>query len=873
MQCLVVGYRLRSLDVGLKKHVMQTDSFSADSLVMQFHAKTKEAILEAGASPLSVVGVKRRSIDNRTDEPQPQPKRINVNGPVSDGPGAKRPVFNFPSSKRKADEIVTKESANGTVDSGKKARGNEEVSCPPLRPSEESKTSKMFASIANDVPNKPTPKPFPLSSSITTSSPPSYGGSNTGDSSNEAASSANPKSNKPISFVTTPTKHPVLTFSTAMASLSAETNPSTVKVNLDSTSSSMLSGANKPPAANDGTPKPPVFSISSSTGNSVSSNLTNPPAIQVPKFGAIPSSTGNSVSSSSTNPPAIQAPKFGAIGGSNFMAQFGRKAEDDAQKEKAKRKAEEFDSDEDDEAEWERQDAEKQRAKKQKLEEAAQSAKNNIFKFNASKASPSSGQSSDSQSTDSLRPNSNPGTSTTPEGSPVKPSTSFIPITSTSSNSFGESVLSNAKPSGSQSNVREDNIFGKYSNPTSDAEGSKTGNADDEESDVSDYDDDGGPQDGGAGLKPSMTNPFHLSTLPYQGPTLTGLAQGSPKVASRSLFDRIEKDEHGNPKRDTEPAEEKKSEGKGRENPFINSSDGQKTTDLPAKSTSNRKSDLFGIPTSTTSGFRNFGNSTGPYANKTWKPESPIRFQDADTITSVSDTVTTPKAPSTEQKGSPASGFTSLFGAPKPGTSDTSSKSLSNIFGNTPTKAQSSIVGFGFGGPPKPSTANSLAVPSPFGSNATSRATSPGATTGGESANESNAEAAEDVVEQHEQVNLTVGPEEQEENNLFEVEAKAFELDAEKKWVVKGVGRLKVMKHRQTSKTRILMRMNPGGKIILNAALMSNMDYEHVPGRKKDSVRFGAATGAGNLTSCLVQPTATEDAKELARVLEENKSN
>ncbi|KAL9120642.1 MAG: hypothetical protein Q9187_002802 [Circinaria calcarea] len=866
IQSFVVGYRLRSLDVGLKKHVMQTDSFSADSLVMGFHAKTKEAILEADASPLSVVGVKRRSIDGRTDEPQPQAKRINVNGPVSDGPGAKRPMFNLPSSKRKADEIATKESANGTVDSGKKARGNEEVSYPALRQSEESKTSKMFASIANDVPNKPIPKPFPLSSSITTSSSPTLGGSSTGDSSNKTTSSVNPKSNKPISFVTTPTKHPVLTFSTAMASLSAETNPSTAKVNLDSSSSISSSGPSKPP----------VFSVSSSTGSSISSNSTNPPAFQVPKFGAISSSAGSGVSSSSTNPPAIQVPKFGAIGGSSFMAQFGKKAEEDAQKEKAKRKAEEFDSDEDDEAEWERQDAEKQRAKKQKLEETAESAKNNTFKFNAIKTSSISGQSSDSQSTDSLRPNSNPGISTTPEGSPVKSSTSSIPITSTSSKSFGESVFSNANPSGSQSNVREDNIFGKYSNPTSDIEGSKTGNADDEESDVSDYDDDGGPQDGGAGLKPSMTNPFHLSTLPYQGPKLTWLAQGSPKVASRSLFDRIEKDGQGNPKRDTEPAEEKNSEGKGPgnpENPFTKSSDGQKTSDLPAKSTPNGGSNLFGQQSSSGSGFKGFGASTSSFADKTWKPESPIKFRDADVATSPSDTVTTPKTTLTEQKGSPASGFTSLFGAPKPGITDTSGKSLSNIFGNTPTKAPSSIVGFGFGGPPKPFTANSLAVPTPFGSNATSRATSPGATTGGESANESNAEAAEDVVEHHEQVNLTAGPEEQEESNLFEVEAKAFELDAEKKWVVKGVGRLKVMKHRQSSKTRILMRMNPGGKIILNAALMSNMTYEHVSGRKKDSVRFGAATGAGNLTSWLVQPSAMEDAEELAKVLEENKSN
>ena len=891
MRSFVVGYRLRSLDVGLKKHVMQTDSFSADSLVMRFHAKTKEAILEAGASPLSVAGVKRRSIDDRTDEPKPQAKRVNMNGPVSDGPGAKRPMFVPASTKRKAEEAVAKESPNGTVDSGKKARGNEEVSYPALHSSEESKTSKLFANIANDIPSKPTSKLLTLSSNISTTNPPKFGEGYVTYSSNPTASSGGMKSNEPISFFVTPPDNAVLTISTATASLSEKANVLTPKVNPNITSSTS-SDATKSVASRGGTFKLPVFSVSNSILSDVSSKSTNPPAFQVPEFGTISSSAGSGASSGSSNTPALEVPKFGAVGGINFMAQFGKKAEENAQREKEKRKAEEFDSDEDDEAEWERQDAEKQRAKKQKLEEAAESAKNNTFKFNPIKGSSSSGRKQDLESTDSLKASSTSATSTTPEGSPAKPLTSFTPITSTLSNPFGESVLSNVKSSGSQSNVREDNIFGKYSNPASDAEGNKTGNADDEESDVSDYDDDGGPQDGGAGLKPSMTNPFHIPMLTSssQVHTLTMLAQGSPVRAKRSLFDGIETDEHGNPKRDTQAPEEKKSEEKKpeekkAENPFAKStgnglfaksSEGQKTSDLSAKSTSTGGSNLFGPQSSSSSGFKGFGTSTTSSGDKTWKPESPIRFRDADVVTSLSDPAATPtKGSFTELKGSPASGFTGLFGASKPGTSDnTSSKSISNIFGNnTPAKASSSTVGFAFGGPPKPFTAGSLAVPTPFGSNATSRATSPGATTGGESANESTAEGTDDVVEQHEQVNLTSGPEEQDETNLFELEATAFEFNAEKKWAIKGVGRLKVMKHHQSSKTRILMRTNPGGKIVLNAALMSNMKYEHVPGKNKASVRFGAATGAGNLATWLVQPTAMEDAEELAKVLEENKSN
>jgi hypothetical protein len=79
---------------------------------------------------------------------------------------------------------------------------------------------------------------------------------------------------------------------------------------------------------------------------------------------------------SSAPKPAFEIPKFGGSGGSttggiDFMSQFKANAEKTAAEEKAKRKAEDFDSDEDDEAEWERKDAEQQREKRAKLEAAS----------------------------------------------------------------------------------------------------------------------------------------------------------------------------------------------------------------------------------------------------------------------------------------------------------------------------------------------------------------------------------------------------------------------------------------------------------------------------------------------------------------------
>ena len=68
--------------------------------------------------------------------------------------------------------------------------------------------------------------------------------------------------------------------------------------------------------------------------------------------------------------PSFEPPKFEIKSGTNFFAQFGELAAKDAEREKAKRKAEEFDSEEENEEEWERKYAEAQQKKRKQLEEA-----------------------------------------------------------------------------------------------------------------------------------------------------------------------------------------------------------------------------------------------------------------------------------------------------------------------------------------------------------------------------------------------------------------------------------------------------------------------------------------------------------------------
>ncbi|KAJ5082966.1 hypothetical protein N7532_012009 [Penicillium argentinense] len=143
---------------------------------------------------------------------------------------------------------------------------------------------------------------------------------------------------------------------------SVDPEPATANGPNDSATSSVFAKSFSSPA--NGTPR----------AGDVSTHAKKDPA---------PTSAGNMFANpkftqSQSSTPSLSVPKFGnGSAGVDFMAQFKKKAEETAAKEKAKRKAEEFDSDEDDEAEWERKDAEKQREKREKLE--SQSKKKAVF--------------------------------------------------------------------------------------------------------------------------------------------------------------------------------------------------------------------------------------------------------------------------------------------------------------------------------------------------------------------------------------------------------------------------------------------------------------------------------------------------------------
>lgn len=289
----------------------------------------------------------------------------------------------------------------------------------------------------------------------------------------------------------------------------------------------------------------------------------------------------------------------------------------------------------------------------------------------------------------------------------------------------------------------------------------------------------------------------------------SGGASGS---STPSLFDRISNvDANGNPIRDV-PSEEKENK-----EPTTGTSIFANTSNPFAKS---------------------FTSSDAP-ADQTWKPESPIRFASAPganpTVSVTSATPTKPAAPN-------------LFG------SSTSSKPS-----QTPA-----AVGFSFGGAANPGTPSSL-FPSTAVSATTSRATSPGGTTDGE---------GDPDGEVYKQISLSGGgPGEENEDVAHEVRAKAMfydkdDKDAKNGWVTKGLGPLRILKHKETGSTRVLLRADPGGHIVLNKSILAQ---DYVSSAKTVKVTF-AGEGNQPFETWLFQVKTEEAAAELARSLQANKA-
>ena len=545
---------------------------------------------------------------------------------------------------------------------------------------------------------------------------------------------------------------------------------------------------------------------SSAPAKAPTANMSSPvkPFIPAPSKGNI---FGTTISPAK---PTIKPPTFGSVAPASFLTQFQQKSKDEEQKKKEEAKAQDLDSDEDEE-EWERQYEKDQGAKKQKLEGLAK----------GTRYVPGKGFQSSEDETEKAVPREL-----------VLNEDSSGPQSRASSVSVLEQPLQ-PLPNGMT------NIFAHISPSGSGAEGSKTGDADDEETSSEDDQEDNGhgraSEDLGTDAVPSSqsqsaSNPFS----PFSA--ITGSKEPRPpsneKPASRSLFDRIEKDKDGNPVREMPAAEEKKPSS-----PF----------------------NIFATGNSSGSFHSPSPSSQSPSADHTWKTDSPIKFGDIKSQPELF--VTSPGLPKPVVGG--------LFGKTSPpATSKVPTAPAFSLF-QTPNVPKPPEVGFGIS-IAKPT--DSLA-PSDAATKDSSRATSPGASSNAGTVSESGADAKDKEDElRDEQVDLTLGgPGEEDEVTLFEVKGKALKLDTAKKaWSTEGVGPVRVLKHTESGKTRILMRQHPNGKVILNAALLSGLNYRYTD-KKPKAVEVPFATDSGTLASFTLVVGKAEDASKLASILEENK--
>lgn len=892
--------------MGIRKLCTQ-DTAHMDSVVEYFEER-KQAIINAAGRPLEAVAGGKRKLSqdeyefgsskkarpalSAPDYTSPMPL---TNGGFTNGVNSNQGTmdqgspFKQPSpAKRKADEDISKETEKGDINGAKKARPEGTISYPSLTSPNGSETSNIFKSIINNEGSGP-PRASDQANGTLSAGPIKDSGTATGSLAASALNSGNPQKSQSVSTVPkAPSGNPFanialpepspLFASVATAKLGSKPfSEASSSSTSDFTSSSKASTSAVPsdklasftaspskPAATTTFGSKPFSEVSSSSTSVFTSpskaSTSGMPSDKLSSFAASPfKPAATSASAFSATPakstsekPKFQPPKFDSAATANFLSQFTKASKESEKKEKEKRKAEDFDSDEDTETDWERKYAEEQRVKKQKLEE---STKGKAAKFVAGKGfiftdeEQNKSTSKDAESEEALSERSSRAPSVSVFDRPSKPMSNGL------------------------------NIFSHLSEADSGAEGSKVGDADDEDdsSEGSDENEEDQHDD------PAPLDDQDLVSQKTRAPT-SGAPSNKPSASEPtakrpfkgvSLFDRISKDETGQPIRELPPKEDRNASGLfgssssqfGGSGLFSKSSSAT-PINMPKKPftgfdlstpTATPKSKIFG-QSSTPSDTAKVSDADASPGDHTWKADSPIKFGATSVAPSVQITSPSPsKSP-----------FGNLFGSTQgTGSTETYSRPTSGLSDSTPTKGPN--VGFGFSTEisSKPS-ASSLQPPSDAAANDSSRATSPGASSAADSTEGHGTDVAPDEEqEKHEQLDLTKGPGEGDEHTLFEVRAKAFTADPEtKNWILKGVGPLRVLKHSETGRTRILMRQDPSGNIVINAALLSSIEYKYVP---KKAVRVAIAADTGKLASYLVRIGNDEDAKSLAKILEEQK--
>ncbi|PQE25599.1 hypothetical protein CJF30_00000321 [Rutstroemia sp. NJR-2017a BBW] len=813
------GFRIRSLNKSMSNFFRKLPFHASPAKAMKWYGEKKESILaEYGLVTLSASKRPLRDTEEDDDE-----DRENVS------PGKRTRTSGSSGHRSQRAQSPEKRSRSATG-SQSQANGNSFANAPSLKPRSSSpvKSSSSRAAAPESSPNKKR-KP---EAQITKEG--EEGNASAKKLMNGGGSST---SNLMKNILESPDK-PTRT-----------TSPDRKIAGAPKQSSSTADAPRFNPFGNlpGAAPSPAKSTTTSSAFAPKATTTTSTTPIKPPTFAGAPGSTTPSGSpakaptfapgtTSGIKPPVfagaptggIKPPTFGGAGPTNFLAQFGQQAaknvEDEERKRMERAKEEDMDSD-DDEAEWEANYKEKRKAELKELEglakgSAAAFVPGKGFSFGEKKSSETAKATEDDAA--KATPASIFSASTTSASKPL--------FGSTQPTASGNSLFSSANVSGASSpglfssgngSVLEGaagkpaaptgNIFGHLSKADfkADDEDESTddeADGDDEKKDpsyASNASTDAVAEETGAGIA-STKKPAAEAPKFNFGSTATS---GTSTPTGGNLLSRMSKE--------TTPVAEN-------------------------KENSEPKSNIFGKAAAAANPFASSigGVTAGSPGDKTWKPDSPIKFSTGAPSVSVTESTPLPKP------------FAGLFGS-------TSGATLGS-------SAAPATVGFQFGGA---SNASSL-FPSAAPSAGTSRATSPGGTTDADSAAET------EEMPKMEQVDLTkAGPGEENEDAVHEVRAKALKFvpksgDVPQRWDTKGLGPLRVLKHKTTNVTRILMRQDPSGVIVLNKSLIPSFTYEAAG--KTMKVLAASDVGEG-LETWVLQFKDHAAAEALAKFLESNK--
>lgn len=284
--------------------------------------------------------------------------------------------------------------------------------------------------------------------------------------------------------------------------------------------------------------------------------------------------------------------------------------------------------------------------------------------------------------------------------------------------------------------------------------------------------------------------------------------------------------------------------------------------DRVEKPSNNDKAGNTGFKFSSATSNGNGASATSPAGDNTWKgvENTPIKFgglakpTDSGSTTpegspakkafggfsTTDNSKSTPKfggftASSVHDKPATAPKF-NIFGGSKPAEKPTPASPAASNLNSSVFAPAAKTTGFSFGGP---NASASLSAPvaagsstsSVFGnSTATSRATTPAGTNTDAETSGKEADTSEPSDEPSAPQNdlTALSAEQLAENDIvFESKARAQQFlksagdsDAKPAWQSRGIGMFRILKNKETGKCSVLMRMIPGGRVLLNFSLL-----------------------------------------------------